>query len=783
MKPASTIIKASLQEKFTAAWERCRVLFFSAPCGCGKTTTVNALLGGHSVFALQADVAVSTESIARGHDTVLLDELSRLPGEAEQQALCALIRNKPNLHFVLLSRGRLPSWLMPFQLAGMLFTFTAEDLFFDLAATRRLLVAYGCTLPEREVAAIQQETQGYPVALSLLCHQLEGRAHYTPALIDAARRELFAYYDEMVYHRLGLDTRRLLLDLTPLKRFNVELATMVSGNSHAGELLADLLQNTNMLLFDGVQCYHFYDIFLAFLQWKVTFECTEEDLKTLFGRAALYYELQGELTEALHCYEQAGETHKISALLAQNAEQTPALGHYYELEKYYYALPHAEILRSPALMCGMSMLESLCLDFEASERWYTALKQYASQMNRTDAEYSAVQGKLLYLDIALPQRGVRGITDIIRLAFRAIMNKEAHIPSLSVTSRLPSIMNGGKDFCSWAKKDDRMYATMRLPVETLLGKDGVGLADCAICESKLEKGDDLLGHMMTLMSRLGEIQTAGTPDIEFVAVGLLARAQVLQGKPGPALESLESLRAKFVEQGHTRFLPNLDAMLCRIQLRVGNAETTERWYHEKAPRNELRVRGLWRYQYLTLALVQLTRGETEEALLGLARLLPYCHQCARIMDTIYIQLLMAIAHYQKNDPTWQTELCQALDACQRYALVTPVAQHGAVLLPLLRAVPWKGSPAFLAKLLQATQIQAVNYPNFLKPPAALSEPLSTTELQVLKLICHNLSNNEIGEILGIKLATVKTHVSHVLQKLSISRRSEAGAAAERLHLI
>lgn len=57
------------------------------------------------------------------------------------------------------------------------------------------------------------------------------------------------------------------------------------------------------------------------------------------------------------------------------------------------------------------------------------------------------------------------------------------------------------------------------------------------------------------------------------------------------------------------------------------------------------------------------------------------------------------------------------------------------------------------------------------------------ELQVLRLICANKSNAEIGEILDIKLSTVKTHVSNILRKLGIKRRSEAKETAERLHLI
>ena len=103
------------------------------------------------------------------------------------------------------------------------------------------------------------------------------------------------------------------------------------------------------------------------------------------------------------------------------------------------------------------------------------------------------------------------------------------LPAFSVTSALPSIMNGGKDFSEWSRRDDFLYQTLRTPVEAILGRDGIGLPDCAIAESKFEKGEDISGRMLSLMPRLGEIQRDGTPDIGFAAVGLLARSQQAAG--------------------------------------------------------------------------------------------------------------------------------------------------------------------------------------------------------------------------------------------------------------
>ena len=64
-----------------------------------------------------------------------------------------------------------------------------------------------------------------------------------------------------------------------------------------------------------------------------------------------------------------------------------------------------------------------------------------------------------------------------------------------------------------------------------------------------------------------------------------------------------------------------------------------------------------------------------------------------------------------------------------------------------------------------------------------AKELTPTELQILRLICADKSNVEIAQIMNIKLPTVKTHVSHILDKLDVNRRAEAKTAAKKLRLI
>lgn len=293
------------------------------------------------------------------------------------------------------------------------------------------------------------------------------------------------------------------------------------------------------------------------------------------------------------------------------------------------------------------------------------------------------RGRLAWLDISLPQRGAEGLTTIIPAVFQLLTNKEVTLPAFSITSALPSLMNGGKDFSQWSPKDDLLYKTIRVPVEVILGKDGVGLADYAVAESKFEKGEDISGRMLKIISSLREIRQRGTPDMEFAVGGLLARSQIASDQSEDAYHTITTLREQFEERGLTRFLPNMDALLCRMDLLTGNWDKAEEWYRRKAPKDLMNLNVMKRYQYFTQAMAELTEGRYDAALLTLAP----------------------------------------------------------------------------------------------------GEELTPTELQILHLLCADKSNAEIARIMDVKLPTVKTHVSHILDKLDVKRRAEAKTAAKKLHLV
>jgi DNA-binding NarL/FixJ family response regulator len=86
------------------------------------------------------------------------------------------------------------------------------------------------------------------------------------------------------------------------------------------------------------------------------------------------------------------------------------------------------------------------------------------------------------------------------------------------------------------------------------------------------------------------------------------------------------------------------------------------------------------------------------------------------------------------------------------------------------------SPAVTKQVIK--QFTRIPHP---APPKELSE-LTERELEILRLIATGLSNAEIGRELYIGETTVKTHVTHIFQKLGLRDRVQAVVLAYQTRL-
>jgi LuxR family maltose regulon positive regulatory protein len=185
---------------------------------------------------------------------------------------------------------------------------------------------------------------------------------------------------------------------------------------------------------------------------------------------------------------------------------------------------------------------------------------------------------------------------------------------------------------------------------------------------------------------------------------------------------------------------------------------------------------------LALARAWIAAGDAparERAQTLLSQLLEVAATEGRIGAQIEALALRALSAWRSGD---LTEAMIALEHALRLAEPEGYARLFADLgLPMARLLQEARSrrvmPHYVATLLVACGVDPTGQER------ALPAPLSSREIEVLRLIAAGLTNREIAESLSISPETVKRHTAGIFGKLGAGNRTEAAAKARDLGVL
>ncbi len=710
------------------------------------------------------------------HTIVVLDDVHEVTNEGTRAMLTGQIKNlleDKSIWLIMISRSRIPKWLSFLRMRYMFTVIGEEELLLSKEAQDAFLAWCGMRFDEEQLQQMWGFTHGIPLALAFLAS--EG------GNVREAFARGFDYLDTHVYDQWPREMHDFLIELSVVDSFDRELASMITGSGEVARLLDCAEEMDSFFVQRGdIDVWEYRPNIRMSLRRRLERLYSKSQVNRLCGNAALYYEIRGRIPEALTMYERMGDMHSISRLLVANARKNPADGFYFELRRYYLQLPTEMVLDSPELMSAMSMLQSILMNNEESERWYRLLEEYSHTASGSDRREA--KARLLYLDFALPHRGSSQMLTLIKKAGPLMLTRQVSLGEFSATSNLPSILNGGKDFCEWTKRDKELAATMGPLLELVVGRYGNGLVSLGMAESSLEKGVDLYDVMALAAKGRMQADGGGKPEMSFVAVGVKVWCAILEGSSSDAKELLESFRQRSKEEA-PKLLSNLDAFLARCALYEDNRSAIAEWM-EKAPDEKEDFCTTERFRYLTKVRGYLAEGKERAAGDLLQQLLYYAQQQKRTYIGMEAKLLLAITLKRMGDDSWKSQLQACISEAEEYHFVRLFSREGGAVYPLLTSadLTWKDE-AFRRQVLKECRKVTACYPDYLKAAKEDQPVFSERALEILRLQAQGVSAAQIAKLLHISEPTVKYHNRETYRKLGVGNKSAAITEARKRKLI
>ena len=774
IKDKNLIENTALMEELDYAVKNFKVIFLSGVIGCGKSVTVK-MFTARKHMKVQRIICTGNKSdlLAEIEDTglIIMEDIHLFDNdETCIKLLTDIVENASDkTRFLITSRGAVPASFRIFAMYGKLRIFTREKMSFTREMLGQYLAQKGIQLELSELTRLLNMTKGHPRMLSLIREYMQEYKLPVAELVNKAEQDFYDMFDKELFPKYSEAMQRFCIQIAPFEELSADLLELLDEGSR--ELLPYVTAVSSFILKDDLKHYTIFPIFHRYLLWKQRQIVPEQEIYDMNQKLGLYYEKCQNIEKAAYYLNEAQNYEKMAYVLEKNAKENHVgIVNYYALEKYYLALPESYVRNSPALLGGISMLHSICGRTEESEQYAARLEELLHEQTEKNEFYYDIIRFRSYLAIALPHRGIVNMPKYILDELTLLKNGKFKMPAMSITGNMPSLMSGGKDFCSWVRRDELLYVLIGSACENVFGKYGQGLPQIGLGESMYEKNKPERAISL-LATGISKADMAGSIEMYFAGQAVMAKALIANGSLQEALNLMEDVKTHIIKEGATHLLDNLEAFIVRIRLNCKGQAIAERWMAEKAPNEIEHYYITRRYEYLVKVRLLIMEEKYIQARVLLERLYWYAVTYNRKFIEMETLILKSVLCYRCKDEQYKELMLTALQKAKVYHFVRLFADEGAAIYDILEEVAPQGT--YYQEVLEATKKQMLMYMDYMQSEEEMAIQLTDQESDILRLLCRGKKNSEIAEIMSVTTYAVKYHLSNIYDKLQVNNRAAA----------
>jgi LuxR family transcriptional regulator, maltose regulon positive regulatory protein len=761
---------------------------------------------------------------------LVVDDVHELGPGALQQLELLVMRAPPQLRFVLAARHDVRLGLHRLRLEGELAEIRTDDLRFTLAEAAELFAAAGVELDEPTLAVLHERTEGWAAGLRLAALSLAG--HPDPGRFAAeftgSERTVAEYLLAEVLDRQPEPVRRLLLRTSILERVNEELAGLLTGDQGGERLLQDLeAANAFVVPLDASRTwFRYHQLFADLLRLELR-RAAPGEVVALHGVAAGWFAGHRYPVQAIRHAQAARDWGLATRLLAGHWPGLHLDGQAATIHELLAQFP-AEASAADAELAALAAADELAQgSLEAAERYLgLAERGSASVPDGRRGQFQVLLGVVRLLrarqrgnllavaeeaerlqaaaeaaeaaqcDLAPPARAALGqdlralaLISLGSTAVRTTRFEEArrHLEQGVVLARRigrPYLEFTGLAYLaeveiyrSYAQAAERSRQAVELARrhgwtdEPATGIAYYVLADVLAWQGRPEEAEAWIQRAERTVR--AEAEPGAGEAVHYVR-GMLELAQGRDADALAAFRAAERLAGRLASPD--LLVARTRAWLLLVRERLGDPERAEqalaRLGEHDRERGEIRI---------ITALLRLAQDDPSAAAATLAPVLDGSAPVPRASWLTYAFLLEAIARDALGDPDAAGRTLEhALDLAEPDGVLAPFLLSPAPGLLERQVRQHTAHPALIAEILSLLAGQAPAPP---AGPRPLLEPLSDSEIRVLRYLPTNLTGPEIARELYVSHNTVRTHVRHLYAKLGTHRRAEAVASARDLGLL
>jgi LuxR family transcriptional regulator, maltose regulon positive regulatory protein len=809
---------------------------------------VKTMLNSMSAFATQVIITMLINEIVEHHQgdrqsqsvILILDDYHLINNQDIHASLNFFLDHLPHfMHLIITTRADPPLQLSYRQGRSEVNQIRAAELSFNTEESVEFLnTQMGLELSQNDILTLENHTEGWITGLQLAAISLQDQPNKQEFVSSFAGddRYIADYLIDQVLQYQPSHIQDFLLQTSILNQLSAPICKTLTGKDDSQKIL-NQLENDNLFLSpldNRREWFRYHSLFADLLKARLRTVYNEDQISELHLQASEWYEIGGELIEAIDHAILGGAHSQAAQLIQQHSEEIFKQSQLNTLANWMQVLPQNVRESKPVLnmiyawtllALGQTKKTEDCLMEIQKVIGLAAVDISSHTLASLDAN---VRGALLEIltirsVLAINRFDIPKTLELCQIVEPWLTdNEQPHLFNPVLSLRTVILFNLG---LAYEFSGDGFAAETAFQEAATLSIEQENIHILPVAISHLGQLQVLQGQLhqakntyQQALKSGGKITGKHSPIAGIAEIGLgnlyyewndleqsyhhhkaglelgkqwnhseillagylgLALLEKAKGNFTGAFELLQELESILIDNQAHMLLPAVNVFRARLWTYQGNITEANQWLKRADLRLDAKLTYLQESDYITYARILVARQQWDDADKLILRLLKFADSGNRNTRIVELLILQSLIQKGQNQLHLAGEtLSRALKIAEPEGYMRIFLDEGpAVATLLFQLVANEAVSSYAREILRAFGALEIESQKEEVSHSDLIEPLSDREIEVLQYLAEGFSNREVAQKLTISLSTVKTHTRNIYGKLGVNSRTQAIAQA------